>query len=195
MHRILRYGVAALLLIATPALAQTGGDAETGRINRGAGEAQMPPQGSPPVNVQPVAPAGGAATGQGQPAPASSANNDNTGAASSGPIGATQQTMPAKNSPRNAAIDQTPIMAHPLPLSEEEKSRIYEAVSKKDEAVVRALEARPATTLPPDVQLYDLPEDITKEIPAVRGYKYVRLPEKVLLVSPPNRIVVGEIAR
>jgi hypothetical protein len=33
------------------------------------------------------------------------------------------------------------------------------------------------------------------QIPAVRGYKYVKLQDKVLLVLPESRVVVGEVAR
>jgi len=39
-----------------------------------------------------------------------------------------------------------------------------------------------------------LPDQITAEIPAVRNLSYVRTSGGVLLISPANRIVVGEIA-
>jgi hypothetical protein len=45
------------------------------------------------------------------------------------------------------------------------------------------------------VELWDLPPGVEDQIPAVRGYKFVKGQDKVLLVSPPNRVVVGEITR
>ena len=188
------YGVVALVLCATaPALGEDA--AESGRINRGAAEAQMPPQNSPAVDVKPVAPG----VPDDQPKPPATAQSPgadaNTGFAPQGPIGATRQTMPAKFSAENETMDERPIMAHPIGLTDDQKRRIYEAVAERDDGIVRALEAGPATILPADVVLQELPDAIVSEIPAVKHYKYVRLPEKVLLVAPANRIVVGEIVR
>lgn len=49
-------------------------------------------------------------------------------AALSGPIGATGQTMPAKFSKRNDTLDRVSIMALLLPLSDQDRRRIYQAV-------------------------------------------------------------------
>ena len=156
-------------------------------------EATQPPAGAPsPAPTQPRAPQaapmapGGRAVREADP---------NAGLVPGAPIGSSRQTVPAKISPENAAKDERPIMAYRLALTDAQRQRIFEAVSADNDAVVRNIEAAPATLLPPDVAMQNFPQRLTDEIPTLQGLKYVRLPEKVLLVSPPNRIVVGEISR
>jgi hypothetical protein len=48
--------------------------------------------------------------------------------------------------------------------------------------------------LPSGINVRELPRQITDQIPAVRNLGYVRTADKILLISPSNRIVVGEIA-
>jgi hypothetical protein len=43
--------------------------------------------------------------------------------------------------------------------------------------------------------MFDLPEKVSEQVPALKGYKYVRLTNKIVIVSAPNRIVVGELTR
>jgi hypothetical protein len=110
------------------------------------------------------------------------------GAAPDGP------TVPAKFSERNAALDKAPTMARPLPLTEEEKKRIYASVAQT--APAQASDAvQPAHVLPNDVALHELPKNITQEIPAVSELHYAKFENKVLLVRAPNRIVVGVIEK
>jgi hypothetical protein len=111
------------------------------------------------------------------------------------PIGAGPETTPAKNNEEIAARDRIPIMARPLPLDDEQKRRIVDAVGSDKAAAATQVPAGPATILPSTVELSDLPADMSDQIPALRGYKYVNLPDKVLIVSPANRVVVGEIRR
>jgi hypothetical protein len=103
---------------------------------------------------------------------------------------ADSQTVPAKFSERNNALDQLPTMAFPLPLTDEQRQRIRAAVSKSP---VESANAGPAELLPSGINLRDLPRELTQEIPATLNLGYVRTSDKILLVSPPNRIVVGEI--
>lgn len=103
---------------------------------------------------------------------------------------ADSQTVPAKFSERNAALDELPTMAFPLPLTDEQRKRIRDAVSK---APVANANARAAELLPSGIDVRDLPQELTTEIPATRNLGYVRTSGKILLVSPANRIVVGEI--
>ena len=120
----------------------------------------------------------------------------NTGAAvAGGPIGATGHTMPAKFSAENDALDKMPIMGHPLPLSDEQKRMVYDSLAAAGEAETRGIAVGPATELPADVAMHDLPDKVTEQVPALAGFKFVRLPDKIVIVSPPNRIVVGEIAK
>jgi hypothetical protein len=104
---------------------------------------------------------------------------------------ADSQTVPAKYSARNDALDRLPTMAFPLPLTDEQRQRIRAAVSK---APVESAGAQSADLLPSGINVRDLPRELTAEIPATRNLGYVRTADRILLVSPPNRIVVGEIA-
>jgi hypothetical protein len=36
---------------------------------------------------------------------------------------------------------------------------------------------------------------VTEQVPALKGYKYVKLADKIMIVSAPNRIVIAEITR
>jgi hypothetical protein len=103
------------------------------------------------------------------------------------------ETVPAKFSERNAALDRLPIMAQPLGLSEEQRRRIRESVRKAGAATAR-IEAEPAQILPASVELHDLPRDVAA-IPGLDGMKYVQMNDRILLVQGPNRIVVGQITR
>jgi hypothetical protein len=150
-----RYGVIALALFGSVALAGAAEDANTGTIK-------------PDVN---------------------------TGVASGGPIGATGQTMPAKLSAENDALDKMPIMAHPLPLSDQQKRMVYDSLAASSEAETRGIMVGPANALPADVTMHDLPQKLIEQVPALKGYKFVKLVDKIVIVSPPNRIVVGEISK
>jgi len=100
------------------------------------------------------------------------------------------QTVPAKFSKRNAELDGLPTMAFPLPLTDEQRQRIREAVSK---VVAEGTGARVAELLPSGANVRELPPDVTEQIPATRNLGYVRTSDKILLVTPASRIVVGEI--
>jgi hypothetical protein len=104
---------------------------------------------------------------------------------------ADSQTVPSKFSERNAALDALPTMAFPLPLTDEQRQRIRDAVAQ---APVESATARSAELLPHGIDVRELPKQITEEIPATRNLGFVRTADKVLLVNPPNRTVVGEIA-
>jgi len=140
----------------------------------------------------------GAAKGDTQPAgsePPQAPGSQNGGASSSGPIGSGPQTMPAKFDADVAARDRVPIMARPLPLSSEQKQHIYDSVMNSAQIPSVQIDATPATILPGTVELGALPSGVEEQIPAVRGYKYVKLQDKVLIVAPANRVVVGQITR
>ena len=99
--------------------------------------------------------------------------------------------MPSTMSPANAQSDQTPIMARPLPLTDDQKHRIVAAIGS---APVSQANAKPAQVLPLSVALQDLPPDLGN-LPALRGYKYVNLADRVIFVAPASREVVGEIPK
>jgi hypothetical protein len=116
-------------------------------------------------------------------------------AVASGPIGATTQTMPAKFSTRNDLLDRVPTTAWPLPLNEQQRQQIYKAVmADNSQPAADSTELKPGSFLSFDQarDLHALPQAVAR-IDGLHGLKYVKGNEKVLLVRPPNGVVVDEI--
>jgi hypothetical protein len=151
-----------------------------------------------PISRQPSA--GGAApttTGAGgQQPPVSGAINTSSEPPPSGPIGSFGQTIPAKFSKRNDILDHVPTMAIPLPLTQEQRKQIYDAVmAEKSQPVAGADALEPASELSPNQALNGmrpLPESVRGIDGASRLY-YVKAKDKVLLIEPNVRTVVGQI--
>jgi hypothetical protein len=102
------------------------------------------------------------------------------------------QTVPAKFSARNDAIDKTPIVAMPIGLSDVQKMRILQTVRAAN-APIQKVDAKVTSPLPSNIPLFDLPANVKAEIPNLKDIKFVRLDDRVLMVYAPNWIVVGEI--
>ena len=114
-----------------------------------------------------------------------------------GPIGATGQTMPSKFSQRNDILDRVPIMAMPIALTLPQRQRIYQSVmadtAQQPRADAQAL--APATILSTEQALNEtqaLPESLN-DIDLLKGLRYIKAKDKVLLVWPATRIVVDAI--
>jgi len=87
-------------------------------------------------------------------------------------------------------------MTQPLPLTDEERSRIHARVIRMPNAPTADVPAPELLgALPSSVPLQDLPAGMAQEIPLVEGYKFVKLDDRILLVSPATRVVVSEIPR
>jgi hypothetical protein len=84
--------------------------------------------------------------------------------------------------------------AHALLLSDEQRGHIFDGIMKLDDAPVADLPA-PAAAVPSSVPLQELPAGVTREIPLLQGYKFVKLDDRILLVSPVDRAVVAEMPR
>jgi len=108
------------------------------------------------------------------------------------------QDTPAKYSAKNSADDKTPTMAWPLPLTDDQKRAIRDRIVSAAAPEV-PLKAKPADALPGWVDLQghvqDLPPDLKEKVPFLSDYKYVNTPDKILLVDPRERIVVGELSK
>jgi hypothetical protein len=86
--------------------------------------------------------------------------------------------------------------ASSLPLTDEQRGHIFDGIMKLPDAPVAELPApAAATALPSSVALQELPASVTREIPMVQGYKFVKLDDRILLVSPVDRSVVAEMPR
>ena len=114
----------------------------------------------------------------------------------SGPIGSFGQTIPAKFSKRNDILDHVPTMAIPLPLTQEQRKQIYDAVmAEKSQPVAGADALKPASELSPNQALNGmrpLPESV-RGIDGVSRLYYIKAKDKVLLIEPNVRTVVGQI--
>jgi Spy/CpxP family protein refolding chaperone len=116
-------------------------------------------------------------------------------ASSPGPIGATTQTMPAKFSQRNDVLDRVPTTAWPLPLNEEQRRQIFNSVmadGSPPAAGAAALKPGSSLSFEQTLDLHPLPGAVA-DMDGLHGLQYVKGKDKVLLVRPPNGIVVDEI--
>lgn len=83
-----------------------------------------------------------------------------------------------------------------LALSDEQRGRIYEGVMRIPDAPVASAPAPAlADALPRGVPLQDLPASVTREIPLVRGHKFVKFDDRIVVVDPASRLVVAMIPR
>ena len=150
-----------------------------------------------PISRQPSAGGGATTTGTGgQQPPASGTINASSEPPPSGPIGSFGQTIPAKFSKRNDILDHLPTMAIPLPLTQEQRKQIYDAVmAEKSQPVVGADALELASELSPNQALNGmrpLPESV-RSIDGVSRLYYIKAKDKVLLIEPNVRTVVGQI--
>jgi hypothetical protein len=97
-------------------------------------------------------------------------------------------------SPHNAQLDIIPIMARGPQLTDAQRKLIVDHVMGAGGAPAQ-VDAFPTVELPSGVDMKAWPADIVDQVPAIRDTKYVKLSDKVLVVRPESRIVVGEIAR
>jgi len=138
----------------------------------------------------------GAATTGVAPANGAAANGDAAAAPAPGPIGAIGVTMPAKFSKRNDTLDRVPIMGLPLPLSNEQRKSIYQAVMAEHTPVASdADKLAPSSLLSPNQyfnDLHPLPASLSA-IGVIKPLQYVKAKNKVLLVEPSTRVVFDEI--
>ncbi len=104
-------------------------------------------------------------------------------------------TTPAKFSQKNDQLDKMPILTRGVVLDDAQRKLIWESVMADSGAATASIEAGPSTELPYTVELREWPQDVTGKIPGVQSFKYVKTNDKILVVSPASRIVVGEIKR
>jgi hypothetical protein len=88
-------------------------------------------------------------------------------------------------------------LGHPeiLPLSDEQRGWIFLGVINLPDVPDVDVTAPLATALSDAVMLQELPAMVTRRIPLVGNYKFVKLEDRILLVNPDSREVVAEIAR
>ena len=99
-------------------------------------------------------------------------------------------TVPAKFSAKNAADDKLSIAAYTFKLlTEEQRRAIYTAL--KGQPAGPALNAEIGIELPSSVELRPMPDDVVARVQQTKDYRYAVADNRVLLVSPVTRYVVG----
>ena len=99
-------------------------------------------------------------------------------------------TVPAKFSEKNAADDKLITVAYTFKLlTDEQRRAIFDAL--KDRPAGAAFNADVGVELPASVELKAVPDEVTRRVPQTNGYRYAVADNRVLLVSPVTRIVVG----
>jgi hypothetical protein len=83
-----------------------------------------------------------------------------------------------------------------LPLTDEERAQVFDGVMRLAEIPVADVEPPDDTApLPADVVLQDLPDGVVRDIPRLRGYRFVKLDDRVLVVDPASRKAVAMMPR
>ena len=110
-------------------------------------------------------------------------------------------TAPAKFSPRTAADDALPIAGYTLKhLSDDQRRAIAEAVGNEGAApaTLDADVVRVGSQVPTAVALtalHLLPETVTRSIPEMSAVMFTRVAEKIVLINPRTRVVIGVVER
>ena len=108
-------------------------------------------------------------------------------------------TAPAKFSARTAADDALPIAAYTLKhLSADQRRAILEAVRNERSAgaTPNADFARVGAQVPTAVALSGLnplPDAVTSSMPEMRTVMFTRVAEKIVLINPRTRVVIGVV--
>lgn len=96
---------------------------------------------------------------------------------------------------REPAQSQTIVTTEPLQLTPVQRQTIYRTITR--ERTVRPAQAtveyRVGTRVPADAQLYEVPDTVAVEVPAIRQYKYMVVNNRVVLVDPATSQVVAEV--
>ncbi len=133
-----------------------------------------------------------ATTGKGEASPAHET------APSEWPVGSLNQTAPAKFSERNDTLDRYPIMGwFTLSLNDDERQRIFEAVmGEKSAASADADKLKVSSQVTTQQALNEMkPLPKSLGIAHVQTLDYIKAKDKVLLVEPATRVVVGELTK
>jgi hypothetical protein len=81
-------------------------------------------------------------------------------------------------------------------LSDEDRFYIYEGVMRiPDAPTVDEPTVEVADALPGEVLLQDMPMSVTRKLPLIQDYKFVKFDDRILVVNPASRRVVAMIPR
>jgi hypothetical protein len=164
------------------------------------------------ATAQPTAQGDNSNQGTGGATPLNALGNDYEKTPGSSPSppgaipGATVSTTPAKYSADNVAKDAVPLAVNDLSLSDADKRAIVQAVAQDRSTTGSGSGGGPGTgaVVTPPVpgallsdffEMKEFPAELKDRMPMLENHAYVMLPDRVLLVNAPNRIVVSEIRK
>ena len=92
-------------------------------------------------------------------------------------------------------MDKLPTTAMQFPLTDEQKKLVAESVAAvpKTETNADLSNLHVAMFLPIGTPIQEFSSELTQQFPPVSRYKYVKTDDRIVIVDPPNRTVVGEI--
>ncbi len=106
------------------------------------------------------------------------------------------ETVPSKYSAQNAADDRLPLLAYTFKdLTDQQRAAVYRGVAGGNGGAKRLDQRYAVITaeLPTSADVKPLPDSVTKDVRATRGFRYALAGDSVLLVAPSDRFVVAVI--
>lgn len=98
--------------------------------------------------------------------------------------------VPSTLSEKNAADDKLITVAYTFKnLTADQRQAIFEAL--KDKSAGSAFNADVGIELPSKIEIHTMPDEVVGRVPQTAGYAYAIADNRVLVVSPANRVVVG----
>jgi hypothetical protein len=91
-------------------------------------------------------------------------------------------------------VQERVVQERPLTLSPEQRTTVYRTIRQREVAPSAGVEVSIGARVPGTVELYDVPQSVAVEVPAVRSYKYMVVNNRVVLVDPATSTIVAEFA-
>lgn len=99
----------------------------------------------------------------------------------------------AAETAKNQTAAATPVQVSPQfsDFSDQQRRTIYDTVMREQPPASEIEQAEIGSALPPNVALHALPGQVTGQIPGASTFRYVRTGDRLLMVEPTDRVVVG----
>jgi hypothetical protein len=94
---------------------------------------------------------------------------------------------------REPVETRTVVTTQPLQLTPVQRQTIYRTIVRRPVEAQPTIEYRVGTRVPQGARLYEVPQEVGVEVPAIRSYKYMLVNDRVVLVDPATSEVVGEV--
>jgi hypothetical protein len=96
---------------------------------------------------------------------------------------------------REPVETRTVVTTQPLELSPVQRQTIYRTIRRAPVQTVQpTVEYRVGSRVPQSARLYEVPQDVAVEVPAIRSYKYMMVNDRVVLVDPATSEIVADFA-